>query len=52
MLAQTVNNTDAWVAVAISWGLTAGVLGGFSAYVLRKGRELSKRVPEDRRRWM
>lgn len=52
MFAATVNNADAWTSVAISWGLTFGVLGGYALYVLRKGKLLSKRVPEDKRRWM
>lgn len=52
MLAQTVSNSGAWTAVAVSWGLTVVVLGSYAAVVLRRGRDLSKRVPEDKRRWM
>ena len=52
MLAATVNNATAWWSVGISWGLTAGVLGGYTALVLKRGKQASARVPQDKRRWM
>lgn len=50
MIASTISNE--WVYVGVSWGATVVVIGGYVATVLRRGRQLSKRVPEDRRRWM
>jgi len=50
MLASTISNE--WVYVGVTWGATAAVIGGYAAYVIRRGRELSKRVPSERRRWM
>lgn len=50
MIASTISNE--WVYVGITWGATVAVIGGYAALVLRRGRALSKRVPEDRRRWM
>lgn len=50
MLATTITNE--WVYVGVTWGATTVVLAGYATWVLRRGRELSKRVPEDRRRWM
>lgn len=50
MIASTISNE--WVYVGVTWGATAAVVGGYAYWVLRRGRELSKRVPEDQRRWM
>lgn len=50
MLASTISNE--WVYVGVTWVATFGVIGGYAVAVIRRGRELSKRVPEDRRRWM
>ena len=50
MIAATIQNE--WVYVGVAWGLTAGVVGAYTIAVLRRGRELSRRVPEDKRRWM
>ncbi|MCB1285481.1 MAG: hypothetical protein M9952_11400 [Microthrixaceae bacterium] len=52
MIATAIDNTTAWVSVGISWAVTVGVIGGYALMVIRKGRHLSKRVPEDERRWM
>lgn len=50
MLATTIQNE--WVYVGITWVSTIVVLGGYAGWMLRRGRELSKRVPPERRRWM
>jgi hypothetical protein len=38
--------------IALAWIVTFVVVGAYAAGVLRRGRELSQRVPEDARRWM
>jgi heme exporter protein CcmD len=38
--------------IALAWIVTFVVVGAYAAWVLRRGRELSRRVPEDERRWM
>lgn len=50
MFASTISNE--WAYVAITWGATAAVLGGYATLVIRRGKRLSKQVPEDQRRWM
>ncbi len=52
MIAQQIQNSEAWTYVGITWGATAVVLGGYVLLILRRGKALSKRVPEDKRRWM
>ena len=50
MFASTISNE--WVYVGVTWVATAGVIGAYAALVIRRGKQLSRRVPEDRRRWM
>ena len=33
------------------WGATIGLIGGYALLTLRRGRRLSRRVPEGDRRW-
>lgn len=41
-----------WWYVAAGWGIVLLVLVGYSIYLLRRGRSLSRRVPPEDRRWM
>ena len=41
-----------WGYITVAWVVTFSVLGLYSAWILRRGRELSRDVPEDQRRWM
>ena len=50
MIASTIQNE--WAYVGVAWGVTAAVIGTYTVAVMRRGRELAKRVPEERRRWM
>jgi len=50
VIAATISHE--WAYVGVAWGATVGVLGAYTVTVLRRGRALSKRVPEDQRRWM
>lgn len=38
--------------IALAWVVTFGVVALYAAWILHRGRELSRRVPEDERRWM
>lgn len=38
--------------IVIAWIVTFGAIGGYAAVVVRRGRQLSRRVAPDRRRWM
>lgn len=37
--------------VAAGWGGVAALVGVYAAWVLRRGRTLSRRVPPEERRW-
>lgn len=43
-------STDAYIAIA--WIVTMVVLAVYSLWIVRRGKELSSRVPEEERRWM
>lgn len=43
-------STNGYIAVA--WLVTFLTIAVYALWVLRRGRELSRRVPEDERRWM
>jgi len=38
--------------IAVAWIVTFVSLALYSLWVIRRGRELSRRVPEEQRRWM
>lgn len=38
--------------IGLSYGISAAVLATYALTVLRRGRRLSREVPEERRRWM
>ena len=37
--------------VAAGWIATFGLIGGYAATVIRRGRKLSRQVPAEERRW-
>jgi hypothetical protein len=37
--------------LAAGWGATIGLIGVYALVTLRRGRRLSRRVPEGDRRW-
>jgi hypothetical protein len=44
--------TDTWWLIALAWVLTLGAVALYMASVIRRGRRLSRQVPESSRRWM
>ncbi len=38
--------------IAVAWVVTLGVTALYALWLLRRGRELSRRVPGEQRRWM
>jgi hypothetical protein len=38
-------------SLAAGWGATVVLIGGYALVTLRRGRRLSRRVPEGERRW-
>jgi len=41
-----------WSYVWLGWGITTASLVAYSAWVIARGRALSRRVPPQDRRWM
>jgi hypothetical protein len=44
--------TDTWWMIALAWVLSLGGIVLYMASVIRRGRRLSRQVPESSRRWM
>lgn len=38
--------------ISVAWAVTLGVPALYALWLIRRGRELSSRVPEEQRRWM
>ncbi len=38
--------------VFAGYGITFGALGAYALWIVARGRRLSARVPEERRRWL
>ena len=38
--------------IALAWIVTLAVIVLYAAWMLRRGRAVSRQVPEERRRWM
>lgn len=43
---------DAWPEVIVGYVVVLGGLVGYAAWVVVRGRRLSKQVPPDERRWL
>lgn len=43
--------TGSWGYVALTYGVTVGLLGGYTAWVLRRGRKIGRQLPPDDRTW-
>jgi hypothetical protein len=41
-----------WAYVGWGWAISAVGLGAYIAAVLRRGKALSRRVPDEEQRWM
>lgn len=46
------NAVTGWSAVALAWGVAGAVLVTYVVSILRRGRALARRVPEEEQRWM
>jgi heme exporter protein CcmD len=41
-----------WGYVIVAYAIAALTLGSYTAWILRRGRALSRRLPEDKRRFL
>ncbi len=44
--------TDTWWMIVLAWVLSLGAIAVYMVSVIRRGRRLSRQVPESSRRWM
>lgn len=42
---------SAWTYVTASYAITIGLLGGYTAWLLKKGRKVGKQLPPEDRKW-
>jgi hypothetical protein len=40
-----------WTYVGFSYALTVGMIGGYAAWVIRRGRKIGKQLPAEDRKW-
>jgi hypothetical protein len=45
-------SVDHWGYILGAWAVAVVAIGGYAIAVLRRGRQLSRRVPPEKRRWM
>jgi hypothetical protein len=42
---------SAWTYVAFSYGLTVALIGGYSAWIIQRGRKIGRQLPPEDRKW-
>ncbi|MCU1372484.1 MAG: hypothetical protein JWO77_3678 [Ilumatobacteraceae bacterium] len=42
---------SAWSYVGLAYGVTIGLLGGYTAWMLRRGRKIGRQLPAEDRTW-
>ena len=43
--------TSAWSYVTLTYGTTVVLIGGYAAWVIRRGRKVGSQLPPDERTW-
>ena len=43
--------TDAWTYVGLTYGVTIGLLGGYTAWIIHRGRKVGRQLPPEERTW-
>lgn len=51
MSAAVLAETSAWTYVGFTYAITVATLGGYAAWVIRKGRQVGRQLPRDERTW-
>jgi hypothetical protein len=42
---------SAWTYVTVTYAATIGLLGGYTAWILRRGRKVGRQLPPEDRTW-
>lgn len=40
-----------WTYVGLAYGVTVGMIGGYTAWVLKRGRKIGRQLPPEDRKW-
>jgi hypothetical protein len=43
--------TSAWSYVTVTYGATLVIIGGYTAWILRRGRKVGRQLPPEERKW-
>lgn len=44
--------TSAWTYVGATYAITVALIGGYAAFVIRRGRKVGRQLPPDERTWL
>ncbi len=42
---------SAWTYVSVTYAITVGLIGGYAAWVIRRGRTVGRQLPPEDRKW-
>lgn len=42
---------SAWSYVTVTYVVTVGLIGGYAAWILRRGRKVGRQLPPEERTW-
>ena len=42
---------SAWTYVSVTYGITVGLLGGYAAWIVHRGRKVGRQLPPEERKW-
>lgn len=42
---------SAWTYVGITYAATVGLIGGYAAWIIRRGRKIGRQLPPEERTW-
>jgi hypothetical protein len=43
--------TSAWTYVTVTYVATVGLLGGYAAWIIQRGRKVGRQLPPEDRKW-
>ncbi len=50
-MAVVLAEASAWTYVTASYAIAVGLIGGYTAWILRRGRKIGRQLPPEDRTW-